>query len=172
MSETLAEIARLEKAIEERLAWIRQVFSFVVKLTHEHGKQTYYNQGSSNTHMIYQLCNFEGFSFEADTGQTMFGGNQVTIWYHPEKVLNELVRTTAVLSIYSQVPPPDRNTEVEEAVTPTGWLLCLNELMSHTEEYLARRTNQQKEAKTREREEWENKERLAELEEVAAKLKA
>lgn len=73
----------LAREIAARTLFLKKVTDFAEAISGERGKELHYSQGSSHTHTIYELHDFGGFSFHADTGRTMFGGNQVKVWYHP-----------------------------------------------------------------------------------------
>lgn len=73
----------LAAAVAARIEFLKKVTDFAEMISAKRGERLHYSQGSCNTNTIYELHDFADFSFHADTGQCMFGGNQVKIWYHP-----------------------------------------------------------------------------------------
>lgn len=76
---------RLARQIKARKDFLNKVVNSVTKLVREYGRVTKRDQGSSNTRVVSELRNFGNFTFETDLGQTMFGGNTIRVWYHPNK---------------------------------------------------------------------------------------
>ncbi|MDB5194768.1 MAG: hypothetical protein JWN50_782 [Parcubacteria group bacterium] len=73
--------ARLRQ-IEARKRFLLETVNLSLDLLEKRGRQTKYEQGSSHTNVGCELKNFSGFDFESDLGQTMMGGNDLTITYH------------------------------------------------------------------------------------------
>ena len=86
----------LEEAIATRMAFLKRVTDFAIKITNERGKTQKNEEHSGHTHVIRRLVGFGGFSFLADTGQTMYGGNTVKVARDVEGV------TSPVLHVYWQ----------------------------------------------------------------------
>ncbi len=69
--------------VAKRIAFLEKVAAFACLISAKRGEKLLYSEGSCHTHSIYELHDFGDFSFHADTGKTMFGGDQVKVWYHP-----------------------------------------------------------------------------------------
>jgi hypothetical protein len=69
----------------ERIRFLKKVIGFACSITRTQGKRLENTSHSVHLHTIYELLNFGGFSFYVDSGQTMFGGDTVKIWYHPSR---------------------------------------------------------------------------------------
>lgn len=54
--------AQLAKAVKSRKKYLEKVIKFILDLTLAEGKQTYYNQGSSNTHALPPFTRFPDMS--------------------------------------------------------------------------------------------------------------
>lgn len=79
----------LSRMIKERRAYLTRVLNAVVKLASQEGKVLLRSTHSAHTHVVWELRDFEGFTFHADLGQTMFGGNTVKVYYHPGRSFGE-----------------------------------------------------------------------------------
>lgn len=93
---------QLIKEVEERKKFLKKVVNFAEKLVSERGELISRTQGSSNTHTTRKLVGFAKLSFLADWGQTMFGGNEIKIWYHPHFEDINMDGTDPVLHVYYQ----------------------------------------------------------------------
>ena len=81
----------LAKEVDQRQKLIERVVKFVEALVLKRGELIAKVVGSSNTRTKRLLTNFGDFSFFVDDGQTMFGGTEVVVWYHPKQVCNPSV---------------------------------------------------------------------------------
>lgn len=77
-----AEIPTLKQKIKARLNFLEKVLPFVKSIATQYG-EVQKTQASSYTRITAKLT-LDDFSFLYDGGQTMFGGNTVKVWYHPE----------------------------------------------------------------------------------------
>ncbi len=93
---------QLAKKVEERKRFLKKIVNFAENLLLKRGRLIKRVQGSCNTNVKRQLDGFAHFSFFADWGQTMFGGNDVMIWYYPDFKDIDPIKTRAVLHIYYQ----------------------------------------------------------------------
>lgn len=74
-------------------------------------------QGSSYTNVVRFLSNFGYFSFLADMGQTMMGGNTITVWYHPAFIFAKDYKQATptfepVMEIYYQASVDDSHVRI------------------------------------------------------------
>ena len=90
---------QLAQKIEERKRFLTKVVNFAEKLLLERGKLIKEVQKSWNTNVIKRLDNFGNFSFFADWGQSMMGGNDVKIYHHPHLTNIDLANTRPVLHV-------------------------------------------------------------------------
>ena len=73
----MPNIKDLAKKVRERQRLIEKIVKFVIDLVVHHGERTHYSQGSCHTHIVWELKNLSNFSFKADLGHTMMGGNDI-----------------------------------------------------------------------------------------------
>lgn len=73
----------LARKIRARKKFLKRIVTPVINLVVKRGRVLERHMGSCNIHIISELRNFGGFTFETDLGQTQFGGSTVTIFYHP-----------------------------------------------------------------------------------------
>ena len=111
----------LAKKIEERQKLIEEISAFVEEVTRKIGKTTLWSQRSSSTHIIRILDNFQDFSFCADTGQTMYGGEDYSVWYSTDRMQKP------VFSVHYQ----DEKYVVKNFSADNEWLKKLKELMKN-----------------------------------------
>jgi|GEM_PF-1849354 len=74
----------LAERVVARQKFLEDVVVFSNGIVSVHGKQLSYYQGSSHTNVERELKNFAGFSFYTHGSYTMYGGDEVKVWYHPE----------------------------------------------------------------------------------------
>ena len=163
--------SELERKINERMAQIKKIVDFIEMLVDKIGRQTYYDQGSSYTHIIKQ-AELRDFTFVADTGHNMMGGNDFSVWYHPDKKEINIKEVNPVFSVYSQ----GSIEEVEEAKVssfePSGeWLTALYETIRRKDEILAKLKKEKRNAEKRSKLVRVKEERRKKLLERAKKLK-
>lgn len=73
--------------IKARKEFIAKVVNFVNDLLGRVGEMIKNEAYSSHHNVRKSLQNFEGFSFDYETGKTQFGGNSLVVWYHSKQVL-------------------------------------------------------------------------------------
>jgi hypothetical protein len=73
------QIEVLAKDIKQRNEDVQKVIAFAHGFVVEKGERVTYEQGSSNTHVVYELT-IDKMSIRASFGETMMGGNTLTIW--------------------------------------------------------------------------------------------
>jgi hypothetical protein len=111
---------RLQKRIDTRKAFIKQVFAFVDKLLvllAKHVRTPGKDEQDTHTHLVRHLTGFRNFSFKLEMGIGKLNGASVTIWYHPITpeaiglpVLHATLSSntpTEVLEVQSFQPHPD-----------------------------------------------------------------
>jgi len=69
----------LENKIRERLGIFQTIVDFVSDVCLKIGKVIKREQGSCNTHIIYEITDFAGFYIYWSTGETQFGGATIKI---------------------------------------------------------------------------------------------
>lgn len=82
---TKSETVKLQKEVRERKFLISKIVHFVQKIVSAKGRVTSRREGSSNTHIVSEFA-LSPFLFRLDTGQTMFGGNDVVVHYKGAEV--------------------------------------------------------------------------------------
>ena len=118
----------LEKNIKERVELIKRIVRFVDDITAALGTRVSQNVESSYTHTVTELRGLKDFSFLADTGQSMMGGNDYNIWYHPGKKEIDPKRLGPVFSVSYQVSIED-DSMVHIFDPSAGWQNALNALI-------------------------------------------
>ena len=78
----------LAKKVAARRVFLKKAIEFILSVVNKRGVLKSKRVGSCNIHTVEELTNFSGFSFVADTGHTMFGGNDVWVWHHPDGYLS------------------------------------------------------------------------------------
>lgn len=69
----------LETIIRDRMVFLRMVADFAEMVTRKRGMLVSETVRSGHTHTIRELKDFANFSFRADMGKTMYGGNEVVV---------------------------------------------------------------------------------------------
>jgi len=160
----------LEEKINERMAHIKKIVDFIEMLVKEIGRQIHYDQGSSHTHIIRQ-AELGDFTFVADTGQTMMGGNDFSVWYHPGKKEIDIGVVDPVFSVYSQGSIEEVEEVKVSSFEPSGeWLTALYETIRRKDEILAKLKKEKKNAEKRSKLTEVEEERRKGLIELAKKL--
>lgn len=83
---TAAENRKLRAKIQRMKAFLRNAADLVSKAAQKYGKTVKCETHSSNIHVIKEL-EFGLFKFRSEHGETMMGGNTVSVWYHYFPVL-------------------------------------------------------------------------------------
>ncbi len=123
MAQKSAETKNLVRKIKKREQFLVRVVTGVIALVQKHGTLKSSERGGSHIRTIKELCNFGNFTFETDLGQTDFGGNTISVWYHPGKIFREGgsdsahdKKLTLVLDVYYQT-----HYEVNEFYEKPNW---------------------------------------------------
>ena len=128
--------------VRKRKRFLDETIDPVIKLVCERGRMVSRNQGSSNTHVVWELRNFGGFSFHTDLGQTMFGGNTVKIYYHPGRSFREGGLDSAHDKEWIPVLEVDFQTHREYVVKrfdeTTGWRRALVRVLRNKDKIASR----------------------------------
>jgi len=122
------KLERLVQKIEKQEKTVKEINEFVEEITRGIGKEDLYSESSGHTHIIRTLDNFQGFSFCANTGQTMFGGEDYSVWYSKNRT------QTPVFSVHYQ----DGKYAVKEFKKDTEWLKKLQKIMKNKKSILAK----------------------------------
>ena len=161
--------AGLESKIAYRLAFLEKVTGFAEMITAKEGNGVLYRMHSSHTHIINELRDFGGFSFRADTGQSMFGGSTIEVWYHPGRLFAAQPEPKKVLHI-DWLIDLEKNTRLtfdEES----KWETNISRVIKNWEE-IARRRDQAAAAARKKQERLDKQERRArQLQERARHLR-
>lgn len=169
MSRAKINAKELEKQIRERKKLIMRFVNFVHKITREVGSVVHTDVGSSHTHVIRELRNFNGFSFLSDTGRTMFGGNKFQISYHPGREEVVLQQTKPVFDVFYQTSLDDESAEVYFDPSPV-WRGPLEALIANKKKAISVFRRKEKENDKKFSREEARRERREELEKEAGKL--
>ncbi len=129
------DMKEIEERIKERVGQIERIVGFIVKLADEIGETIFYSQGSCNTHVTKLVSGFKDFTFIADTGHTMMGGNDFYVWYHPGKKEIDTNQLKPVFSIYFQVSADE--SEVRIFDSSPEWQKKLNDMIYDVEKIIA-----------------------------------
>jgi hypothetical protein len=152
MSSSPAKELTPAQRVAARERFLRRVVNFTVDLLVDHGRIVHESQGSGHTHIIRELLDFEDFSFKTDLGQTMMGGNDITIWYHPTKEFG-LLRDDSqrrVLKVYSETLPLSFEADsfrLECFEESTPWQTFILNLMKNKKKILSKIATAQRRAK-------------------------
>jgi hypothetical protein len=125
----------LEVKVKERLEQVKKIVKFIEGLTDEVGKVISYNQGSAHTHIVKKVYGFRNFTFLADTGHSMMGGNDFHVWYHPGKKEIDTEQSNPVFSVYYQASVEECKVSVFDP--NPKWQDALNKMIDRKEEIIA-----------------------------------
>lgn len=118
-----------ERKIRQRKKLVMRIVKFAYKVIEKYGKQTYYSQGSCNTHTKAELMDVGGFSFKYDCGQTMLGGNDVKVLY----------RGDLVFHLYHQCFSPKGDDCRVNLFQSGDWPGKLNKLMKNIDKMITKK---------------------------------
>ncbi len=153
------DVKQLEEIVSARIKQIKKIFQFAESVVREYGRVVENEVGSSNTRTVARLDNFEGFNFILDTGQTMMGGNSLSVEFNSK----------LVLSVYYQGNLDECRIDVSD-ISNYGQSR-LEYVMSHKDEIV----NEIRESGKAEKEQWrlaqEHFNKRARLLEAAERLK-
>ena len=168
----MTDMKGLAKKIEAREKFLKKVIDFVEKLVIERGEITEKVQGSCHTNIKRRLFNFGDFSFLTDRGQTMFGGNECKIWYHPKNEAGDIREGSLVLSVYYQCESEkNNNCRVDVFNENHAWQSAINYAMSHKDKIVAKISKKEQERRDKSRNNANELERMTRLQEKAKRLK-
>jgi len=160
----------LERKIKERQEWLEKIVPFIETLVRERGEVVSRDQSNWHTNVVAQLDNFEGFSFMTDLGQTDFGGNDVTVWFH-DRPKPGLESTRLVLAVYYQgASLCGFDCRVNKFDDDGKWQAELDRLVSNRDKILRERDEQEKQRAAQEIAEREERGRRATLQREAKRL--
>ena len=92
----------LAKKIDERKNNIVKFVNFIEDITAEIGRLVRKEVGDDHIHVIMMLENFGGFTFRTESGQSIMGGNEVTVWRHPNAKFISLEKTKPDMKVWYQ----------------------------------------------------------------------
>ncbi len=150
----------LERQIRERKDTIKRYIQFIVDITLKKGVIVDERVGSSNIRIVRRLENFGGFTFLADIGQTMMGGEEYKILLPGHGDI--------VFSVRCQ-----GGTILEVDVFPSEWCQWdIENLIDRCEEEEAEEINQGDSYRAQKEERWQRRmEEKKKLVEEAVRLK-
>ncbi len=161
----------LIQRVSAREKFLKKVMNFVEKLVQEKGKVMRRSQGSSNTHVVMELLNFGDFSFKTDWGQTMFGGNDVEVWYHPSSSFKDRKRFDPVFSVYYQCARFETDDcKVNTFDENLTWQSAFINAMRNRKRILADMKKKERDTRRKDLSEAKNQEKAALLKKRAEKL--
>jgi len=91
---------KIDREKAARIQFVKNAIDFIRFSVDEQGTLVSRTISFSHTHTIRALHNFHNFSFLVDIGQTMLGGNEIKVWYHPGVQYEK--KLTPVLSVWWQ----------------------------------------------------------------------
>jgi hypothetical protein len=74
---------------EAKILFLKRADAFVRLITAERGTLISRTVGLGFINTVYGLLDFENFSFYIDRQQSMVGGNDLKVWYHPGMRFNQ-----------------------------------------------------------------------------------
>jgi hypothetical protein len=108
----MTDIKTLEAKIAERVAFLRKVSEFAEMIASRRGICVRNEEHSAHTRTTREVKDFGGFAFWVDTGQTMYGGNDVVV----------AEKGQAVLHVHWQTSYDEFNVRMYAKGEPTaGW---------------------------------------------------
>jgi hypothetical protein len=113
----------LAEKVDERQQFLEKILPFVVILVRDEGKSLKHEVHNAHTSGESELVDFLGFSFKRGYGFSMYGGQGVTIWYHPGSERNT---QNTVLSVDWW---EDKKFQVNHFDASPEWQLCLLNLV-------------------------------------------
>lgn len=90
-----------QRKSDAKILFLKTVINFAKLVTAEQGKLLEHTAGFGYIHTVRELYNFESFSFYVDLCQTTIGGNELKVWYHPDKSYEQGL--PAVLNVWWQL---------------------------------------------------------------------
>jgi len=79
-------LEKLKIQIAERISLIKSIAEKTWEIVHGLGALIERRQGDYNTEVKWELKEFSGFRILLHLGQTMFGGNDIYIWYQSKPI--------------------------------------------------------------------------------------
>ena len=129
-------IEELEKQVSAKKAWLQEIIDFVTEVTVKHGKCLEYKEYTNHTRSKHELRDIQGFSFKTDGSYTMFGGENLHIWYRPPSWKRKPSEEVLELEWWNEI-------HVRKCVNEKLWVPALKRLMKNKEKVFP--TSKQKE---------------------------
>lgn len=133
---TNEEWKSLEQKVAERKALVSKFAKFTKEIAMGLGRSTTVSQGSCHTHVRWFLGNFRGFSFLFDTGQSMMGGEDVVIWYHPDTTEIDPDKMEPVFKFHNPFDSISEMREVKIFDTKVDWVSALKRVITRKKEIM------------------------------------
>jgi hypothetical protein len=70
--------------VAARKKFLVSIIPFITNILQKVGTRTFYSQGNSNTHTMWELRDFGEFDFFGEFEKSQWGGNEIKIW-HPAR---------------------------------------------------------------------------------------
>ncbi len=96
------DYGKLIRQIDARKRLIERYAEFVIDILDIHGQETDRRVGSCHTRIEEWFTGFAHFSFASVYGMTDMGGNEIKVFYHPDKDEIENNSLSPVLEVYWQ----------------------------------------------------------------------
>lgn len=160
----------LVQKIRKREEFLEKAVSFIEELVRKHGRVVERVEGSAHIRVVEELADFGVFSFKTDFAQTMFGGNEVSVWYHPSPGATK--GKELVLKVYYQAAKfRADDCRVDVFKDNPGWQAAFKRTMKRKDKILAERATKQLVSICANLKEANEELRLAELAGKAERLK-
>src|SRR3989338_8127473 len=150
VKDLIEDIESLTIKILNRRRFLKEIIDPIIKLVSENGVVLKYDKHSCHTHIVSELNNFGHFSFHTDLGQTMFGGDTITIYYHPNRKFREGGIDSAhdkesqpVLEVYEQI-----DYEIKKFDEQKNWQRALVRVLKNKDRIVSQIKKEQKKTKT------------------------
>lgn len=114
----------LEKKVLARKAWLIKIVDFVEKIVLEHGECLAYKEHSAHTFSKHELKDVRGFTFSTEGSFSMFGGENIRIWYCPPRKKDEPNKEVLYLEWWSR-----DDIHVKTCVDEKTWWPAFERLM-------------------------------------------
>ncbi|TSC81684.1 MAG: hypothetical protein G01um101419_775 [Parcubacteria group bacterium Gr01-1014_19] len=147
----------LERKVLARKNLVEKIAKFSEDTAVKYGVVIYRSEGSSHTHIKWELKDVSSFSFLADLGHCMMGGNDLHIWHLGQEVFH----------IYYQCDIKECEVKVFEQ---GKWISALGRLRKNIGKVMARIKKEKDAQKEKEAAAYAETERLKRIETEAKRL--
>ena len=146
------DLRLIARKLKNRKEFLKKIVERVEELVRKEGTELSYIEHSCHTHIVAELRNFGHFSFHTSLGQTMFGGNTITIYYHTGRSFREGGIDSAYDKEWTPVLKVDFQTGDDFKVVifdeQRNWQRALVRVLKNEENIAAQIKRKKEEAKT------------------------